>query len=145
MSAPNFPDNPSKSYFSLDKSHYTLLMRLQQFSLDVCSYDAHTFATISSHCKIPYQENKQKKNVAVLDVTDQYLLQLLMPFLLANDLTMENHRGGTQTERHRLSHPALHKRLQVRVQLHKGGGGAHLSNWTEAVIPLIRPTHKMNR
>lgn len=40
-----------------------------------------------------------------------------MPPFLADDLTVENHRGGAETERHRFSHAALHKRLQVRVEL----------------------------
>lgn len=50
-----------------------------------------------------------------------YLLQLLVPLLLPDDLAVENHRGGAQAERCHLSQPALHKWLQVRVQLHKGG------------------------
>lgn len=50
-----------------------------------------------------------------------YLLELLVPLLLPDDLTVENHRGGAQAERSHLSQPVLHKWLQVRVQLYKGG------------------------
>lgn len=66
--------------------------------------------------------NKTKQNACSCcgGVKDRsYLLQLLLPSLLANHPTVENHWGGAQTERHLLSHWALHKRLQVRVQLQK--------------------------
>lgn len=49
-----------------------------------------------------------------------YLLQLLTPSLLAHHLTVENHGGGAEAERHGLPHAALHKRLQVRVELREG-------------------------
>lgn len=59
---------------------------------------------------VGHQPVKQWKSPICL-----YLVQLLMPPLLADELTMENHGGGAKTER--LSYAALHKRLQVRVQL----------------------------
>ncbi|TNN69939.1 hypothetical protein EYF80_019812 [Liparis tanakae] len=62
-----------------------------------------------------YREKQHQTTVksGLLGVGDAwYLLQLLPPPLLADDLTVENHRGGGQTERRRLSRAALHKRLQ---------------------------------
>lgn len=47
----------------------------------------------------------------------QYLLQLLVPAVLADDLAVEHHGGGEEAEQRRLSRAALHKRLQVRVHL----------------------------
>lgn len=49
-----------------------------------------------------------------------------MPSLPADDLTVEDYWGGAQIERRRLSHTALHKWLQVRVQLQKG---EHICQW----------------
>lgn len=68
------------------------------------------------------QKKPQKINVAaaVAALTNAYLLQQLKPPFRANDLTVENHGGGAQTERRRFAHAALHERLQVRVQLQNG-------------------------
>lgn len=51
---------------------------------------------------------------------NKYLLQLLMPLVLADNLAMKNHGGREQTEQHWFPHAALHKRPQVRVQLRVG-------------------------
>lgn len=66
------------------------------------------------------KHKKIKVAAAVVALTSVYLLQQLKPSFRTNDLTVENHGGGAQTERRRFGHVALHKRLQVRVQLQNG-------------------------
>lgn len=58
-------------------------------------------------------------------VRNKYLLQLLTPSVLADNLAVKHHRGREQTEHRWFPHAALHKRPQVRVQLH--GGQIHFS------------------
>lgn len=40
-----------------------------------------------------------------------------MPLVLADNLAMKNHGGREEAEQRRFSRAALHKRLEVRVQL----------------------------
>lgn len=53
-------------------------------------------------------------------ISQHYLLQLLEPSLLADELTVENHRGGAQVEGRQLRRTGLHEGLQVRVELQGG-------------------------
>ncbi|MEQ2264236.1 hypothetical protein XENORESO_010565, partial [Xenotaenia resolanae] len=46
-----------------------------------------------------------------------YLLEMLVPLLFPDDLTVENHRGSAQTERCHLCQPGLHKWLQMKTYL----------------------------
>lgn len=79
-------------------------------------------ATAGLHTNNKINKKKTRKECRCYsDDRFEYLLQLLMPPLLADDLTMENHGGGAQAERPVFPHAALHKRLQVRVQLRKEG------------------------
>lgn len=71
----------------------------------------------SSHCCLSTAEIVKNKPMLFLKGTNEYLLQLLMPPVLADNPTMKNHGGREETEQHWFPPAALHKRLEVRVQL----------------------------
>lgn len=115
-----------------------------------CNNSASVHMThVNSDCRITRQTKKKTRQECrcYRDDTFRYLLQLSMPPLLADDLTMENHRGGAQTERRVFPRAALHKRLQVRVQLQREGGYWSVScqSVRDSASKPITPTHNMNR